>query len=469
MKKQLFILIIAILNIASSLSAQQLYTTMVGTFVDIRPQDFDNIRPLGFIYAQQIEGNLNQVYLGNFSNKIKAQQLADAIKARGFSNAQVIPFNYTNATQVAVIQIATRYTNRPLNWADLQRVGDLNVIVEDERIKVFTVTFPDINTAKNNLPRIQSLGFSDAFVKTVNSARLLPVSPISTGIKKELIPLNFSETTAKSPNQPTTSAIKPDPTSYNAQEGRIITSNTPSVPQPAGYNENITAKTVTPSSVYDPPATQAAVSNKPAPRPIESTIRLPNIRGDIKRSSSINLQKVMKEKGYYSSSLDGYYGPGTSQAYNDMLNNDPTVLKYKLLSSNVSDFNTSPDVFFKWEEVQILYTIAMDINPQAISQTNKLNAAAVKRYQLSLTASPLHASEETLLNNWERSTWANISQWASTDLFLLETTNALRFAYYQSQVRLEDYYMDKGFEPRAAKTLALASLQAIIGVAFERF
>lgn len=475
MKKQFFILIITILSIGSSLFAQQLYTTMVGTFVDIRPQDFDNIRPLGFIYAQQIEGNLNQVYLGNFSNKTKAQQLADAIKAQGFSNAQVIPFNYTNAPQAAVIQVATRYTNRPLNWAELQRAGDLNVIVEDERIKIFTVTFPDINTAKNNLPRIQALGFSDAFVKTVNSARLLPVSPISTGIKKELIPLKFSETTAKSPNQPTTSTVRPDPTSYNTQGGRIITSSTPSVPQPAEYNNgNLTARTVeqpsAPISVYDPPpAPTQAVNNKAAARPIASIITLPNIRGDIKRSSSINLQKIMKEEGYYSGSLDGYYGPGTSQAYNDMLVNDPTVLKYKLLSSNISDFNTSPDIFFKWEEVQLLYTIAMDLNPPAIGQTNKLNAAAVKRYQLSLTTSPLHASEETLLNNWENSTWATISQWASTDLFLLETTNALRFAYYQSQVRLEDYYMDKGFEPRAAKTLALASLQAIVGVAFERF
>ena len=476
MKKQLFILIITILNIGSSLSAQQLYTTMVGTFVDIRPQDFDNIRPLGFIYDQQIEGNLNQVYLGNFTSKTKAQQLANAIKARGFSNAQVIPFSYANAPQVAVIQIATRYTNRPLSWADLQRAGDLNVIVEDERIKVFTVTFPDINTAKNKLPAIQALGFSDAFVKTVNSARLLPVSPISTGIKKELIPLNFSETTAKSPNRATTSTVRPDPTAYNTQGGRIITSNTPSVPQPAGYNSgSLTARTVeqssTPASVYDPPATtaQAVIPSKAVTKPITPTIKLPNIRGDIKRSSSINLQKIMKEEGYYSGSLDGYYGPGSSQAYNDMLNNDPTVLKYKLLSSNISDFNTSADVFFKWEEVQLLYTIAMDINPQATGQTNKLNAAAVRRYQLSLTAEPLHASEETLLKNWENSTWANISQWASTDLFLLETTNALRFAYYQSQVRLEDYYMDKGFETRAAKTLALASLQAIVGVAFERF
>jgi len=144
-------------------------------------------------------------------------------------------------------------------------------------------------------------------------------------------------------------------------------------------------------------------------------------------------------------------------------------LKYKTLSSNVSDFNTAPDVFFQWEEVQLLYTIAMDLNPQATSQTAKLNAAAVKRYQLSLSTSPLHASEETLLNNWENSTWVNINQWASTDLFLLETTNALRFAYYQSQVRLEDYYMDKGFKARVAKTLALSSLQAIVGVAFERF
>lgn len=463
MKKHLFILAISILGAGSSLVAQQLYTAMIGTFVDIRPQDFDDIRPLGFIYAQQLEGNLNQVYLGNFSNNAKAQQLVDAIKTRGFSNAQVIPFSYNNAPQAAVIQIATRYTNRPLNWTDLQRAGDLNVIIEDERIKIFTVTFPDINTAKNNLPRIQALGFKDAFVKTVNSARLLPVSSISTGIKKDLIPLNLSETTTKSPRQIQPAVVQAEPTNYNTQGSRIITSNAPSVPQPTVFNnDNLTARAVEqPAVIINTPP---VVVNKPA-----ASTALPNIRGDIKRGSSLNLQKVMKEEGYYSSSLDGYYGTGTSQAYRDMLVNDQTVLKYKILSSNISDFNSSPDVFFKWEEVQLLYTIAMDLSPNAINQNSKLNAAAVKRYQLALSTTPLHASEETLLTNWENTRWTNISQWASTDLFLLETTNALRFAYYQSQVRLEDYYLDKGFEIREAKTLALASLQAIVGVAFERF
>ena len=177
----------------------------------------------------------------------------------------------------------------------------------------------------------------------------------------------------------------------------------------------------------------------------------------------------MKREGYYNSSLDGYYGPGTSRSYQDMLAQDPTVLKYHFLATKTTADNTSADVFFNWPEVQLLYTIAMDINPEASSQTSKLNAAAVRRYQLSLTDKPLSVSQFTLLNNWQNSSWENIEKWVGNDPFLIETANALQFAYFQSQVRLEDYYMDKGFEERAAQALALASLQAIAGVAFERF
>jgi len=45
----------------------------------------------------------------------------------------------------------------------------------------------------------------------------------------------------------------------------------------------------------------------------------------------------------------------------------------------------------------------------------------------------------------------------------------LRLAYCQSQVRLEDYFLDQGFKSTEARQLALAALQAIVGVPLERF
>lgn len=472
MKNKLFILLLSIVTISSSLSAQQLYTAHVGTFVDVKPQDFDDIRPLGFVYAHELEGNLNQVYLGNYTEESKAQQIVGALYARGFTSAQVLPIQLNGGQEVAVIQVATRYTNRPLNWDEFKRAGQLNVSIENERIKVFTVTFPDINTAKNMLPKIQALGYSDAFVKTINNARLIPVTPISTGIKEDLFQLNLTETKTPVREQAPTPAVQAEVDNYNSTQGRIVTTGTPSVPKPAQIdNENVTARSVVvaPKPEAVPVSSQPVVAANSNPtKPADLAVALPTIRGNKKRTSALNLQKTLKGEGYYNSTLDGYYGNGTSTAFQEMWAKDATIQKYKILATNTPS-TTSADAFFGWEEVNLLYTIAMDINPAAISQTSKLNAAAVRRYQLSLTDQPLGPSQLTLLSNWQNSTWQNISTWAANDPFLSETSSALAVAYFQSQVRLEDYYMDKGFKQEEAKVLALASLQAIVGVAFERF
>jgi len=470
MRNQFIILILVLISFSFNLKGQQLYTAHVGTFVDVKPQDFDAVRPLGFLYAQELEGNLNQVYLGNFSQEAKAQQMVVALKSRGFTSAQVLPIQLTRGQEVAVIQIATRYTNRPLNWEEFKRVGALNASIENERIKIFTVTFPDVNTAKNNLPKIQALGFSDAFVKTINQARLIPVTPISTGIKEDLIPLNLTENKTPVWDQPKSTTVQAEPATYNSSQGRIVTTGTPSVPKPAQIdNKDITARSV----VVSPPVStqpQPEIRTKPAPtKPADLAIALPAIRGKVKRTSALNLQKVLKAEGYYSSTLDGYYGNGTTTAFENMWSGDARVLKYKILAANTSTTKTSADAFFAWPEIQVLYTIAMDINPPAASQTSKLNAASVRRYQLSLMDKPLGPSQLTLLSNWQNSSWKNINEWAAKDPFLSEISAALAVAYFQSQVRLEDYYMDKGFGQEEAKTLALASLQAVVGVAFERF
>lgn len=484
MKKFTLLLLLAF-STAFSVYAQQNYTAFVGSFVDIRPQDFDKIRPLGFLYAQQQDVNLNQVFMGNFTEKSKADQLTAMLKGHGFTNAQVVAYTPAEGQQMAVIQIATRYTNRRINWNNLKRAGELNVMVENERVKVYTVTYPDINTAKNALARIQALGFSDAFVKTVNSARLIPVTAISTGIKEDLIPLNLSETPVQQPTKPTAEVI---PENFNTEGAQISTKGVPSVPRPTStetkpanevvltpkdagtaiVNNNSTPAPSQPAA-YETTKPDPIVTPAPAPTKPVVDARLPQIRGKVKRSSAVNLQKLLKQEGYYDSSIDGYYGPGTSKAHDRMWANDVTVAKYRLLSENMPKAENTSDAFLQWPEMKLLYATAMDLNPRAASQNSKLNAAAVKRYQLSLTEKPFDPAQAALLNNWHTSVWNNIDQWASTDPFLLNTTNALRFAYYQSQVRLEDYYMDKGFGYQEAKTLALASLQATVGVAFERF
>lgn len=590
MNKRFILLLLGCFSFWQPLTSQDYYTAFVGSFVEVRPQDFAKVRPLGFLYVQMGEGNLQQVFLGQYPKATAAEEVVEALKAEGFTNARALPGNYAQGIDVPVIQIATRYDIKTVNWQDLSRAGTLNVLLADGAVKVLTGTFPDVETAKAELPRIRSLGFDDAFVKMVNSGRLLPVTNVATGIKEDLIPLNLSEGTPVSPT-PSTRTVPPpvQPEEMEVKDGGIITKNPPTVPRPTTPTTNPSTSPLGSSiSVVSP------VVDKPTPR-------LPDIRGNVKRNSVIELQRVLKASGYYQSSLDGYYGSGTTQAYEQMRTQDFTVRKYQqlipfyqninatqkqnalqlairelpydpnaplviegdqtaiglayqaylsftglgasaevnqlmndaikaaYLNSGVSTsvFNyratyayqgldqlllhlfyvhAAPAVsyllpcwvndrhpqatqnalqqmgdyrrllqqdncgtFTSWAEIQLLHTIAMDLNPAALSQTEALQEAAGRQNILYYQTTGLPATEATILETWQQNLFRNVDRWAGTDPLLAPTAQALKMAYFQSQVRIEDHYLDLGTSEAVARQLSIAALRAIAGVPLKRF
>lgn len=583
------------------LTAQDYYTALLGTFVEVKPQDFGKARELGFVYTLPVEGNLTQVYVGRYTTPQAADEAVAALRRVGFDQATTQQGTYAKSAEVPVIQIATRYTNRPIQWEELTKAGNLNVMLDNTAIKVMTGTFPDVATAKAELPNIQALGFVDAFVKMVPIAQLLPVSPIATGIKAELIPLNLAP-----PNTPAKASAPPTPTPLPTAMGNDATipaaipqaPTLPTTPSTPPTPKTPVVPATTPSSPPTPPAVTPSVVAVPVPpKPVE----LPAIRSNIKRNAVLELQKVMKSRGHYNGSLDGYYGTGTQTAYDQMASQDKGVQKYRALSTffaplfsavqpdalqnaintlpydanaplaiersnlavakgyrayqlfttlgpsqqvndlmngaikeayigttvSTSAFNYNAtyayqdlqqlllhlhflhaaptnayqlpcwladkhpaatqkalgqmgamsqqlrqatcDPFAQWPEVQLLQSIALDMTPAAWKQSDQLQAAANKRYELYLRKNALSVTEATLLENWHKSLWLNIDKWALQDPFLMETATTLRFAYFQCLVRVEDHYMDQGLSPSEARTLGIAVVRVITQVPLGRF
>jgi peptidoglycan hydrolase-like protein with peptidoglycan-binding domain len=583
-----FLLLVGVLAFhLTPTTAQNLYTVQVGTFVDVRPQDFDGIRPLGFLYDQQVNDNLHQVFLGRFRSESKAQTLLPALQQQGFTNARVQQVAMSTVGQQAVIiQIATRYSNKTISWEELQRVGPLNVILDEELIKVTTGTFPDVATAKNALPAIQAQGFADAFIKTVPVVQLIPVTPLSTGLKEALIPLKLRDTQARGSVNPTLPpTVQPEavPPVLNTPP------SAPTVPRPA-------QPAVIPGSYGDGAAASriTTTARPPAEKP------LPTIRGDVKRRSALELQKLLKAKGYYSSTLDGYYGPGTKGAYeqfrasdvtydryaslaaastpgsgpmnalqtaiNDLPYSDtapvviersqvPTALAYQayLLFStlgNSTDVNRLMNqanqqafrgverrlapfdyqatyayqdlgqllqhLFYihlapgneyqlpcwlrerhpqevavavrmlnsaaadlpwgnctsvmEWAPLQELYGLAMHMGgAEAFAAQAELQQSANRRQQLLARTTGLDPVQVTTLEVWQQTLWAKLNDWSRNDVYLDETVTALKLAYYQSQVLLEDHFMAQGISANDATGLARGVLQTIIELPLERF
>lgn len=125
--------------------------------------------------------------------------------------------------------------------------------------------------------------------------------------------------------------------------------------------------------------------------------------------------------------------------------------------------------FWEWEEVQILDVIAQDICAQSDMSEAKIAESKAKLAQLYLTPNALSDEERKTLEAWNSNLWKSIEGWASRDPMLGETATALRLSYFQTQVLLEDFFMDEGFNEKEAKGLALSALKSLVGHHLDRF
>ncbi len=575
--RKLFPLLVTLFSCAF-LSAQSIYYKInIGTFVDARLEDFSNLSGLGFLHAYQVEGNLNQIRLGGYLDRAEAEQVLQQVRRAGYTNAQLEEQILGSGQIQTVIQVATLDAGKPIKWKRYAQLpDDLYAIINGPQIKLATGIYSSINDARERLDAIKELGFSDAFVKNVNSVFLHPIGNFETGnlIKKPLIPIEIDESAPK--RQPATTS--------------------PPASRPTDYST--TGQTKKSPDTY---STVPAGNFGPATAPSAPT--LPDIRGDIKRKSALELQKVLKSEQQYTGSLDGYYGPGTTQAYQQFIAGNREMQKYAVLSqylppvisasspsdrlqqaintldtesqalrdierfdhplakvyqayllftnlgpssevnalmnnalqqaftgkaakkmptfdyratyayndidqlvrhiyyvhAAIGDIYTAPcwlarrhpretanvqaafaeagsdiamqacDQFTEWAEIKTLQTIAADLSSNPEVSATKAAKAAAQRAQLYLGSTSVDADLQKELEKWDRTLLQSINIWASRDPLNQRIATALKVAYFQCQVRLEDYYMDQGKNAEDAKVLALATLQTLVGPYLERF
>lgn len=460
--QKLFLLLVAC-GLLSTLTAQDLYTIKVGTFRDVKADDFTTLKGQGFIYGAPGPDNTTDVYLGLYSNQTNATTTARNLATNGFRNAQALVLPATSAQQVTVIQIALYSGNRPIDWSTLERAGQLYVESVDGTMKILTGIYPDARTAASVLPSIRELGYTDAFVRNVSNNRLIPITTFETGIKKPLIPISLQ--TARSADETPLSpapvpVVNPAPSTYQ----------TPPATSPQPYNPpaNPTPAPTAGSQPAAPVATNASATysaSLPAPA---NAPNLPAIDGKTKRHSSAELQRVLKEKGFYTGSVDGFYGPGTTSAYEAAWDKMPEIRKYRKLSELVLEPSASRELLSQWPEVQTLLAVSEDLAAGMANDT-RARQLVQQRSELAGARQALNAAAATRVNNWASTVWANLEDWAVEDPLHAQIFSAFRISYHQSQVRLEDHYMDQGLSYLNAKDLATAMLQNLIGAQLDRF
>ena len=129
----------------------------------------------------------------------------------------------------------------------------------------------------------------------------------------------------------------------------------------------------------------------------------------------------------------------------------------------------SCDAFASWEPVQVLATIAADLNSDAKLNEQTLAAAAAERSRLFLMPVPLEQASSSEVRNWDAALQKGLDGWSSRDPLHQHLVQALRLAYYQSQVLLEDHYINQGLTVEQSQDLALSVLRTLVGYHLERF
>ncbi|NJL75438.1 MAG: hypothetical protein HC892_10835 [Saprospiraceae bacterium] len=119
--------------------------------------------------------------------------------------------------------------------------------------------------------------------------------------------------------------------------------------------------------------------------------------------------------------------------------------------------------FAQWESVRVLQALTSDISENT---TSTVSSQLSKLY---LAPAALNQTEIDGLVAWNDLLWQNLNAWASRDPLHQKLVVALKLTYFQTQIQLEDHYMDRGFSPVQANGLALATLKAMIGTDLERF
>lgn len=156
-----------------------------------------------------------------------------------------------------------------------------------------------------------------------------------------------------------------------------------------------------------------------------------------------------------------------------LVNNHPkeTHQAYQTLikqgSSNLFFEDCAP--FVKWDEVRLLQTIAVDLSAIDQFEVSKLNQDASFRSQLFLNLIIIPQKDREQYRIWDENLWKKLEGWAASDPTHKEAVAALKVAYLQSQIRLETHYIKMGMDQGNAKSLAIATLQSLVGYPLSRF
>ncbi len=470
------------------------YTVHVGAFFKPKMEDFDRIQSLGFMYAEAAEQNLTRIYLGRYPNETVAYKTLGQIKNSGYPDAFVTRKKIDVNAITYSIYLGTERLNGPINWADYNRAGKLYALINNGLIEIYAGQHDTADEANRILAATRKIGLVNAEVKSINPGHLRKVTEFEAGIPIKNIVLAPVEQIIQVQEvlaERGPAEVKRGPNLMVVKNTNINTAPSSATTPPTTTTIPETYDNVASKRIEVEPETENKIPTPPARVPAEktediltektvstpkakiNTVAVPKIRPQSKRTSVLKLQTLLKEEKLYTKSLDGFYGKGTAQSWHALLTQNTKFRKYLTYNDcNITlqskgetdpnkDYSKNADPLFDWEELNLLRQITSELCAEDPTEA-ELETAASQRATILLSPEKLSDEQRTEVLIWNQEFWEEIALWSEKAAILKKWSLPLKASYLQSQIRLEDYFMDKGRSPQEATGQAIYVLKTMI-------
>lgn len=122
----------------------------------------------------------------------------------------------------------------------------------------------------------------------------------------------------------------------------------------------------------------------------------------------------------------------------------------------------SCDLFMDWEVVSSLKTIAKELDAEVGDDILLEEKEASLRAKLFVNPVALSNQDQKQILKWNDALWKSFDSWVEADPLHQKMATSLKVAFFQSQVLLEDFYLNQGFNYKESKGLALSVLNTIV-------
>lgn len=153
---------------------ETLYAIQLGASSQPDMKRYAKVKSYGYLYTVDAQNGMLRVMLGTYTSKSKANTALKKVKSRGFKDA-FISGGYVTGSKMYTVQFASYLYKDKINWDKLQQVGMVQVDASEGRIKLVSGNFSEKSTADDYKKSLRSMGYTDAFVRQVNEARLLNI------------------------------------------------------------------------------------------------------------------------------------------------------------------------------------------------------------------------------------------------------------------------------------------------------